>query len=112
MKFALLYYYNPAQAGPTEEEFADWMSLDTAVKEAGAHVYEAGFYGAEQAQTISVRGGQMTTEEGSVMAEANVMAGFWVIEVPDESAAVEWAQRLPTAQYGKVEIRTVVEFEA
>jgi hypothetical protein len=43
MKFALLYFYDPAQAGPAEDEVSDWLALDES-KEAGAHVYGAGFH--------------------------------------------------------------------
>jgi hypothetical protein len=39
MKFALLYFYDPAQAGPAEGEVSDWLALDAEIKEAGAHVY-------------------------------------------------------------------------
>jgi hypothetical protein len=35
-----------------------------------------------------------------------------VLDVEDSDAAVEWARRLPTASYGKVEVRPVVEFES
>jgi hypothetical protein len=44
MKFALLYFYDPAQAGPAESEVSDWLALDAEIKEAGAHVYGAGFH--------------------------------------------------------------------
>ena len=28
MKFALLYFYDPAQAGPAEGEVSDWLALE------------------------------------------------------------------------------------
>lgn len=34
MKFALLYFYDPAQAGPAEGEVSDWLALDAEIKEA------------------------------------------------------------------------------
>ena len=39
MKFALLYFYDPAHAGPAEGEVGDWLALDAAIKEARARVY-------------------------------------------------------------------------
>jgi hypothetical protein len=63
MKFALLYYfYDPAQAGPTEGELSDWLALDAQINEAGAHVYGAGFHPESTARTVSVRDGQASTE--------------------------------------------------
>jgi hypothetical protein len=62
MKFALLYFYDPAQAGTAEGEVSDWLALDAEIKEAGAHVYGAGFHPESTARTVSVREGQASTE--------------------------------------------------
>jgi hypothetical protein len=63
MKFALLYFYDPAQAGPAEGEVSDWLALDAEIKEAGAQ-YGAGFHPESTARTVSVRDGQASTEGG------------------------------------------------
>jgi hypothetical protein len=40
VKFSLLYFWDPAQAGPAEGEFSDWLALDAEIKESGApHVW-------------------------------------------------------------------------
>jgi hypothetical protein len=36
VKFALLYFWDSAQAGPAEGEFSDWLALDAEIKESGA----------------------------------------------------------------------------
>ncbi len=63
MKFALLSFHDPAQSGPAEGEVSDWLALDE-IKEAGAHVYGAGFHPESTARTVSVRDGQASTEGG------------------------------------------------
>ena len=57
MKFALSYFYDPAEG-------EDWLALDAEIKEAGAHVYGAGFHPESTARTVSVRDGQASTEDG------------------------------------------------
>ena len=64
MKFALLYVYDPAQAGPAEGEVGDWLALDAEIKEAGAQVYGAGLHPESTARTVSVRDGRASTEGG------------------------------------------------
>ena len=64
MKFALLYFYDPAHAGSAEGEVGDWLALDAAIKEARAHVYGAGFHPQSTARTVSVRDVQASTEGG------------------------------------------------
>lgn len=110
MRYTLLYYYNPDETGPSADEVQDWMEFDGQVKEAGVHLYEVGFQPRERARTVTVRDGQASVTPGPV-GSTDVVAGVWVIDVPDADAAAEWAERLPTASYGKVEIRPVVEYQ-
>ena len=98
MKYALLYYYDPAQTGPDEGEVPVWLDFDTAVKEAGLYVYEAGFHPATTARTVFVGHDEVTTENGAVVSAGDVLAGFYILDVGDIEAATEWAQRLPTAK--------------
>jgi hypothetical protein len=101
----------PEKTGPTAEEVQDWMAFDKEIRSGGAHLYEAGFQPAKRARTVSVRDGQATTTEGPAPGNGNVVAGVWVIDVADIEEAVSWAQRIPTAKYGQVEVRPVVEYE-
>jgi hypothetical protein len=55
VKFALLYYYDPATDSPSEGEVAEWLDLDAKVKDAGVYVYEAGFHPATTAKAVSRR---------------------------------------------------------
>jgi hypothetical protein len=108
MKFALVYSYDPTQTGPTEQEFPEWLEYDKALKDAGIPVYAEGFHPATTGKTVSVRGGQATTKDAPT--SGNSVAGFYVLELPSMSDALEWAQKVPTAKYGSVEVRQVVEF--
>jgi hypothetical protein len=65
MKFALLSFHDPAQAGPAEGEVGDRFALEAEIKEAGAHVYGAGFHPESTARTVSVREGQASMEGGA-----------------------------------------------
>ena len=64
MKFALLYFWDPAQAGPAEGEFSDWLALDAEIKESDAPMSVAGFHPESTARTVSVREGQASAEGG------------------------------------------------
>jgi hypothetical protein len=111
MRYTLLYYYNPSEASPGgTEEIQEWVDLDHQVKEAGSHVHAEGFQPRETARTLSVRDGEVSITDGPV-GQDDVVAGIWVIDVPDADQAVDLAQKIPTARYGKVEIRPVVEWD-
>ncbi len=110
MKGALFYAYDPTQAGPTQEELAAWLAFDQAVKDAGAFVYEAGLHPASTAHTVRVRDGQVATAPEALASDGTVLAGFYVLDVATMNDAVQWAQQLPTATYGRVEVRPIVEY--
>jgi hypothetical protein len=107
MKYALLYSYDPTSTGPSEEEYPDWIAFDQKVKDADAFVYEAGFHDSSAAKTISTRAGATNTTSGPVAG--TVIAGFYVVEVASEEEAITWAQQIPTAKYGAIEVRQIVE---
>lgn len=88
---------------------SDWLEFDAAVKRAGAYVWEAGFQPAQTARRVQAAGEQVA--DGAVHSDAGVIAGVWVVDVADADAALGWARRIPTASYGTVELRPVVEFE-
>lgn len=110
MKVALLYSYNPAESGPTEAEFSEWLEFDQRVRDAGIFVYEAGFQPHTEAKIVRVRDDGAEAEDGPATRTGAVMAGLYVLEVPTLDDALRWAQSVPTAKYGQVEVRPIVEF--
>ena len=110
MKFALLYQYDPAQAGPADDEVRDWLEFDKRVRDAGAFVYEAGFHGADAARRVTVRDGASAVE-GASGRSGEAIAGLYVVDVADLDAATALAEQIPTARYGAVEVREVVDYQ-
>lgn len=60
-----------------------------------------------QAKSVSLRDGQLTFEEGTTSGEA--VAGYYLANVQDAEATISWAQWIPTARYGRVEVRQITE---
>jgi len=109
MKFPLLYSYDPAVAGPTEAEVEQWMTLDAEFTEAGIALHEAGFHPIKDAVVVTVDNGTVVTSKAE--AAGSIVAGYYTIEAADLDAAVAYAAKIPTAAYGSVHVRQVVEFE-
>ena len=109
MKFALLYQYDPTQTGPADNEVEDWLAFDKRVRDAGSFVYEAGFHPVDAARWVTVRDGESAVE-GVSGRPGPVTAGLYVVDVADFNAATALAEQLPTARYGTVEVREVVDY--
>ncbi len=54
----------------------------------------AGLYPSSEAKSVSIRDGQTAVEDG--LPPGDAVAGYYLIEVPDEDTATSWATRAPT----------------
>src|SRR3954468_17986901 len=61
------------------------------------------------ATSVRVRGGKRLITDGPFAETAEVLGGFYLIDVETEQQAVEIAARHPGARMGTVEVRAVVE---
>ncbi|MFE6962190.1 YciI family protein [Streptomyces sp. NPDC057696] len=86
------------------------MELDAALKAAGNFVHESGFHPPGRARTVTVRNGHAQVQAGTVIGAGTTVAGYIEVDVADEDAALSWAKRVPTARYGQVEVRRIVEY--
>jgi hypothetical protein len=52
-----------------------------------------------------VRSGKKKVLDGPYADTKEQFAGYFMIDVPDLDAAIEWAERCPSSKYGAIEIR-------
>ena len=114
MQYTLLIYTAP-DAGPAagsaeaEAEFPKWFEYTEALKAAGVHVAGEALHPTSEATTVRVRGERIVTD-GPFAETKEWLAGFYIIDVEDLDAALDWAARMPNIAYGTVEVRPVVDF--
>jgi hypothetical protein len=109
----VLLIHGPAEGGPSPEqreaEMPRWFEYTDALRAAGAMVAGEALMPAAAARTVRLRSGVRHIIEGPVADTAEVLGGFYVIDVADWAEAEAWAARIPSAPYGSVEIRPVLE---
>jgi hypothetical protein len=94
--------------GPTAEEF---MAFGKAVSEAGVKL-DSNALDVSNATTVRVRvNGERVVTDGPFAETREIVGGYYLIDVPDLDAALDWAARCPGARHGSVEVRTVWEPE-
>jgi hypothetical protein len=93
--------------GWVREMIAFMTDFDGELRKSGELVYDEGLAFPKTAKTVSLdNGGQVVVSDGPFAEAKESLAGFWVIDVKDESRAVELAGRVAVwAQ--KVEIRGI-----
>ena len=113
MKYLLLI--NTPSPGSTEERPADgptveeFMAFEKTVSDAGVKL-DGIALDVSNATTVRVRvNGERVVTDGPFAETREIVGGYYLIDVPDLDAALDWAARCPGARYGTVEVRTVWE---
>ncbi len=115
MKYMLLIYGAP-NAEPTygTPEFQALMAGYAAFNEkAGADGVlrgGEGLKGTETATSLRLRGGKVETMDGPFAETREHLGGYYVLEVASLDAALRYAAMIPTAQYGTIEVRPLMDY--
>jgi hypothetical protein len=113
MRYLMLMWADADAASGDESDFQAWADFDEQVKTAGVFVLN----GALTPASASARLVQ-TAIAGHALNEAverrpfaegeRQIQAFYIMDLPDMDAALEWANKLPT--YGYVEVRELLQF--
>jgi hypothetical protein len=114
--YTLLIYGDPSdapdyQSPEGQAEFQQWMAYDQSLRESGAFQAGQALQPAQTATTVRNRNGDTLTTDGPFAETKEVLGGFYVIDVPDLDAALDWAGRMPNVGYGSIEVRPVQTFD-
>ncbi|UPK73554.1 YciI family protein [Nocardioidaceae bacterium SCSIO 66511] len=71
----------------------------------GAFVFAGGLTPPSSAITVDNTGESLSTVNGPFVEAPEYLGGFWVIDVADEKAALDWAARASKALGGRIEVR-------
>jgi len=116
MKYMLLIYGAPAvepQYGTPE--FATMMQgyADASAKMLadGVMLGGEGLQGVETATSLRLRGGKVETMDGPFADTKEHLGGYYILDVPDLDAALKYAALIPSASYGTVEVRPLMDYD-
>ncbi|MGL4280070.1 MAG: YciI family protein [Albidovulum sp.] len=115
MQYMLLIYGAPeAEPQYGTPAFGDMMAgyaaFSKRLVEDGAMRGGEGLKGIETATSLRVRAGKVETMDGPFATTKEHLGGYYVIEVPDLDAALKYAAMIPTASYGTVEVRPLMDY--
>lgn len=101
-----------AEGFGTEADYQAWMDYQERVRQAGAYVDSGELVtarsGAVVQPTLAVAGAADAPRATSAAGSLSVR-GFYLVDVPDEDAALALAREMPL--YGSVEVRALVSYD-
>jgi hypothetical protein len=124
MRLILMIKGDPQPGAAPSEELLDAMDrYNDELKEGGVLVDLAGLLPSAMGRRVRLSGGSRSVIEGPFPESKQLVAGYWILQVPSMDEAVEWAERFPfeawsriyPGEYGaevEIEIRQVFEPES
>ena len=116
MRYVLLIYGEESTGAPdpavVEQVMNEYWAYEQAVGEARVKQAGEALQPASTATTVRLKDGERVVTDGPFAETREVLGGFYLIDVPDLDAALDWAARCPGAKYGSIEVRPVMEFDA
>jgi hypothetical protein len=116
----MLLMYHPSDGGPrdssgqplsTPEDWAAererWAAFTKDLADAGRLVANSGLQGTDAATTVRVRDGETQITDGPFAETKEYLAGYFLIDADDLDAALGWAARIPSTNWGSTEVRPV-----
>ena len=110
MRYTLLMHYQemtPEDLGPEvlEQGRAAMNSYAATLQQAGVLLGAEVLQPSHASTTVTHRDGKQRIQDGPFADTKEQLGGYFVLDVPDLDAAIEWASQAPAAMWGSVEIR-------
>ncbi len=107
----LIYSANDAGPNPGSAEFdkmmAGYGAFSQEVQQAGLMKEGAPLQGADAATTVRVRNGKIDAVDGPFSETKETLGGYYVLDCKNLDEAIEYASKIPSAEFGSIEIRPV-----
>jgi hypothetical protein len=110
MKYLLLMYADESIGTEWSKEEAQaaskvWADFRKELATAKVLVSSSGVAPNTSATTVRVRDNKTMITDGPFAETHEQLGGYFLVECQDLDEAIRWAEKIPTAKYGSIEIR-------
>ncbi|MBR0556668.1 YciI family protein [Ciceribacter sp. L1K23] len=111
----MLIYNDPARqpsygTAAFQDMMAGYFATNERMKADGVLRGGDGLQGVETATSLRIASGRVETMDGPFAETREHLGGYYLIEVPDLDAALTYAALIPSAHFGTIEIRPVMNY--
>jgi hypothetical protein len=115
MKYLCLIYENEKEwekLPPAESEafMNEYFAFTNEIQASGKLLGGEALQPTSTATTVKVRNGKVSTTDGPYVETKEQLGGYYVIEANDLNEAIQIASRIPSARWGGVEVRPIMDF--
>lgn len=110
MRYLFLIYECEADAPQVEAEFAKWFDYTERLKASGCYLGGEALMPTATATSVRVKNGKRIITDGPFAETKEQLGGFYLVNCKDLDEALKWAEQIPSAGRGPVEVRPIMEF--
>jgi hypothetical protein len=117
MKYLCLIYENEREwesKSPAESEaiMGEYFTFTEDIQKNGKYLAGEALQPTATATTVRVRNGKVSATDGPFAETKEQLGGYYLIEAKDLNDAIQVAAKIPSARWGTVEVRPVMDFSA
>jgi hypothetical protein len=115
MQYMLLIYSDPTKE-PTygtpefQAMMGGYFAANKRMKADGVMRGGEALKGVETATSLRIKSGKFETMDGPFAETREHLGGYYIIEVPDLDTALKYAELLPSAHFGTIEVRPMMSY--
>ena len=114
MQYLILIHDDPsAWASMSQDEqsavMGEYFTYTGALRDEGIMLGGAPLAPSPQAKLVRVRNGDQVVSDGPYAETREQLGGYYLVEVENEAQAIAAAARVPSARFGTIEVRPVLE---
>jgi hypothetical protein len=112
MQYLLLIYDNEKEFEGFPEAtqgkiIGEYMAFGQWLQSSGHSIGNNRLQPIDTATTVRVRNGKVATTDGPFAETREQLGGYYLVEAKDLDEAVQIAARIPSAQFGSIEVRPI-----
>jgi hypothetical protein len=115
MKYLLAFFgeeggWDDVTPEQMQEGIKLWNDYERALLDAGAYIAGEGLKESDTATTVKHDGDERIVTDGPFAETKEQLGGFYLVEVEDLDAAIDWAKKVPLSSGQTVEVRPVMDY--
>jgi hypothetical protein len=115
MKYMLLIYSDPTREpayGTPEFQamMGGYFAFNEKLKADGVSFEGEGLQGIETATSLRINAGKVETMDGPFAETREHLGGYYILDVADLDKALAYAALIPSAPYGTIEVRPLMNY--
>jgi len=115
MKYLCLIYdeEKKLESMPKSESDAymgEYFAFTNGIKQSGHYLGGNALQPVSAATTVRMRNGKVSTTDGPFAETKEQLGGYYLIEARDLNDAIQVASKIPSARFGSIEVRPIIDY--